>query len=79
MLEKPILKKEITIGGRPMTLETGRLAGQAGGAVYVRYGDTVVLVTATMARYIRTGIDFFLSLWIMKRGFMLWVKSLVDS
>ncbi|NLJ75681.1 MAG: polyribonucleotide nucleotidyltransferase [Peptococcaceae bacterium] len=59
MLEKPILKKEIMIGGRPMILETGRLAGQAGGAVYVRYGDTVVLVTATMARYIRTGIDFF--------------------
>lgn len=59
MLEKPILKKEIVIGGRPMVLETGRLARQAGGAVFVRYGDTAVLVTATMASFIRPGIDFF--------------------
>lgn len=59
MLKKPVLEKEIMIGGRPMILETGRMAGQAGGAVYVRYGDTVVLVTATMASFIRTGIDFF--------------------
>jgi polyribonucleotide nucleotidyltransferase len=42
-----------------MTLETGRLAKQAGGAVFVRYGETAVLVTATMARNIRAGIDFF--------------------
>ncbi|SFR01754.1 polyribonucleotide nucleotidyltransferase [Desulfoscipio geothermicus] len=42
-----------------MTVETGRVAKQAGGAVLVRYGDTVVLVTATMARRIREGIDFF--------------------
>ena len=59
MLEKLVLKREIMIGGRPMTLETGRLARQAGGAVFVRYGDTAVLVTATMANFIRTGIDFF--------------------
>ncbi len=59
MLEKSILKREIVIGGRPMVLETGRLARQAGGAVFVRYGDTAVLVTATMANFIRPGIDFF--------------------
>lgn len=59
MLEKPVLKREIMIGGRPMILETGRLARQSGGAVFVRYGDTAVLVTATMADFIRTGIDFF--------------------
>jgi polyribonucleotide nucleotidyltransferase len=58
MLEKPILKREIVIGGRPMILETGRLARQAGGAVFVRYGDTTVLSTATMAKNIRSGIDF---------------------
>jgi len=59
MSENPVLKREIIIGGRPMILETGRLAKQAGGAVFVRYGDTVVLVTATVAGHIRSGIDFF--------------------
>jgi len=42
-----------------MTLETGRIAGLAGGAVTVRYGDTLVLCTATMARKPRPGMDFF--------------------
>ncbi|TYO97883.1 polyribonucleotide nucleotidyltransferase [Desulfallas thermosapovorans DSM 6562] len=42
-----------------MTIETGRVAKQAGGAVLVRYGDTVVLVNATMAKQPREGIDFF--------------------
>ncbi len=59
MSASPVLTKEIIIGGRPMVLETGRLAKQAGGAVFVRYGDTAVLVTATMASNIRAGIDFF--------------------
>lgn len=59
MSEGSILRREIEIGGRKMVLETGRLARQAGGAVLVRYGDTVTLVTATMARNKREGIDFF--------------------
>lgn len=42
-----------------MQLETGRVAKQAGGAVLVRYGDTVVLVNATMAKKAREGLDFF--------------------
>ncbi len=42
-----------------MSIETGRLAKQAGGAVLVRYGDTVVLVTATRSEELREGIDFF--------------------
>ncbi|MDE3095562.1 MAG: polyribonucleotide nucleotidyltransferase [Chloroflexota bacterium] len=46
-------------GGKPLTIETGRLANLAGGAVTVRYGDTVVLCTATMARRPRPGTDFF--------------------
>jgi len=37
------------IGGRTLTLETGRVAKQAHGAVMVRYGETVVLVTAVTA------------------------------
>jgi polyribonucleotide nucleotidyltransferase len=50
---------ELLVGGRVMTLETGRLAKQANGAVFVRYGDTAVLATATASRQPREGIDFF--------------------
>lgn len=49
----------IDIGGRELSLETGQLAGQANGAVTVRYGETVVLATATMSKKLREGIDFF--------------------
>ncbi|HET7376938.1 MAG TPA: polyribonucleotide nucleotidyltransferase, partial [Anaerolineae bacterium] len=48
-----------TVGRDTITVETGKLANQAGGAVTVRLGDTVVLTTATMARSPREGIDFF--------------------
>jgi polyribonucleotide nucleotidyltransferase len=44
---------------KTFTIETGKLAGQAGGAVTVRQGDTVLLATATMGRSPREGIDFF--------------------
>jgi polyribonucleotide nucleotidyltransferase len=50
---------ERTISGRVLSLETGRLAGQADGSVLVRYGDTVVLVTACATEQPREGIDFF--------------------
>ncbi len=52
-------KFQMEVGGRTLIIETGRLAKQANGAVLVRYGDTVVLVTATMSREPRQGIDFF--------------------
>ena len=42
-----------------LSFETGKLAGQAGGAVVARIGDTVVLVTATAAKQPREGVDFF--------------------
>jgi polyribonucleotide nucleotidyltransferase len=45
--------------GRTLTMETGRLAKQASGAVLMKYGDTVVLVTATVSDEAREGIDFF--------------------
>src|SRR5262245_59374786 len=45
-------------GGRTLTIETGVMAKQADGAVTVRYGDTVVLVTATADRKERVGVDF---------------------
>jgi polyribonucleotide nucleotidyltransferase len=44
---------------RTLSFETGRLAGQAGGAVTVQIGNTIVLVTATGAKSVREGIDFF--------------------
>jgi polyribonucleotide nucleotidyltransferase len=44
---------------RQLSFETGKLAGQADGAVVGRIGDTVVLVTATAARAVREGADFF--------------------
>ncbi|MCL5040146.1 MAG: polyribonucleotide nucleotidyltransferase [Firmicutes bacterium] len=49
----------LELAGRPLTIETGKLAKQANGAVLVRYGDTVVLVTATSSAEPREGIDFF--------------------
>src|SRR3989454_386020 len=47
------------IGGRELSIETGKLAKQADGAVIVRYGETVVLVTACAAKQPREGLDFF--------------------
>ena len=47
------------VGGRPLTIEQGKMAKQANGAVLVRYGDTVVLVTATASTAPREGVDFF--------------------
>ena len=47
------------IGGRTLFLETGRLAKQSDGAVYVQYGDTAVLVAANASKEVREGIDFF--------------------
>ena len=48
-----------TFAGRPLTVETGKLAELANGACLVRYGDTVILATATMAQKPRDGIDYF--------------------
>ncbi len=47
------------LAGRTLSLETGKIAGQANGAVVARYGDTVVLATATSTGRPREGIDFF--------------------
>ncbi|NLS44928.1 MAG: polyribonucleotide nucleotidyltransferase [Firmicutes bacterium] len=50
---------DMILGGRRLSLEVGKVAGQANGSVLVRYGDTVVLVTACMSKEPREGIDFF--------------------
>ncbi len=51
--------QEIEWGGRPLTLETGRIARQADGAILAKYGDTSVLATVVADREPRQGIDFF--------------------
>ena len=50
---------EMQLGGRTLTVETGKLAQMANGACTLRYGDTVVLVTATNSSKPKEGIDFF--------------------
>ena len=52
-------RKELTWGGRPLILETGKIARQADGAVLVSYGETTVLCTAVAQKQPKAGIDFF--------------------
>jgi len=52
-------KVEIEWGGRPLTLETGKIARQADGAVLATYGETVVLATVVSAKEPKPGQDFF--------------------
>ena len=54
-----ISREEIDWGGRPLILETGRIARQADGAVLATYGDTIVLATVVADRSHKAGIDFF--------------------
>jgi polyribonucleotide nucleotidyltransferase len=55
---KAMHRRTLQLGRETLSIETGRLARQADGAVVVRYGDTVVLVTACHAASAREGIDF---------------------
>jgi polyribonucleotide nucleotidyltransferase len=54
-----IINKEVEIGGKLFSIETGRYARQANGAVMVRYGDTMVLVTAVASEDVKDDQDFF--------------------
>jgi polyribonucleotide nucleotidyltransferase len=54
-----IKRKTIDWAGRPLTLETGRIARQADGAVLATYGETVVLATVVYGRAPKPGMDFF--------------------
>ena len=47
------------LAGRTLSVDIGRVAAQANGAAFMRYGDTVVLSTATASEKPREGIDFF--------------------
>lgn len=50
---------ETTLAGRPLVIETGKMAALANGHCLVRYGDTVVMVNVTASRTPREGVDFF--------------------
>lgn len=57
MLTESIFKTQV--GDREITIATGKLAEQAGGAVTYRVGDSVLLATTTMSKHVREGLDFF--------------------
>lgn len=52
------IKKSITTGGKEISIETGKLAKQADGAVVLRMGDTMILATVVAAKDAREGVDF---------------------
>ena len=54
-----VYRKELIWGGRPLVLETGKLARQADGAVLATYGETTVLCTAVAMKTAKSGQDFF--------------------
>jgi len=54
-----IIKKEVEIGGKKLSIESGRFAKQSNGAVMVTYGETMVLVTAVASKKPNTSLDYF--------------------
>ncbi len=54
-----VVRKEVEIGGKILSLETGKLAKQADGSVMVRYGDTMVLATVVASKDVKEGLDYF--------------------
>ena len=59
MAQRKYLKESIKLGKQELTVESGKVAKQADGSVVIRYGDTMVLVTAVSTNTPREGIDFF--------------------
>ena len=65
--------------GRPLVVETGKLAQLASGECMIRYGETAVHCVATISDKPREGVDFFPFRWIMKRSFTPWAESPAPS
>ncbi len=59
MSQKKYLKETIKLGDQELSVETGKVAKQADGSVIIRYGETMLLVTAVSARTAKEGLDFF--------------------
>ncbi len=58
-MTQEVLERSLQVGGRNLSFETGIIGRQAGGAIYARYGDTVISAFATTSSKPREGIDFF--------------------
>ena len=52
------IRESVLLGGKELSIETGKMAKQADGAVLVRYGDSVVMCTAVASKSVREGLDF---------------------
>ena len=52
------IKESVFLGGKELSIETGKMAKQSDAAVVIRYGDSMVLVTAVAAKAAREGVDF---------------------
>jgi polyribonucleotide nucleotidyltransferase len=59
MSKKKYLKESIKLGDGELTIETGKVAKQADGSVVVKFGETMILVTAVSAKTAKEGLDFF--------------------
>src|SRR6478736_4962664 len=59
MSTKKYLKESIKLGSKELVVETGKVAKQADGSVVIKYGETMLLVTAVSARTAKEGLDFF--------------------
>jgi len=59
MTQKKYLKESLKVGDKELIVETGKVAKQADGSVVIRYGDTILLVTAVSGRTAKEGLDFF--------------------
>src|SRR6187397_2443616 len=59
MSKKKYLNESIKLGSKELVVETGKVAKQADGSVVIKYGDTMLLVTAVSARTAKEGLDFF--------------------
>ena len=58
-MKQEVFERSIQVGGRTMTFQTGKIGKQAGGAIFCRYGDTVISAFATASNEPREGISFF--------------------
>lgn len=59
MSQKKYLNESIKLGDKELTVESGKVAKQADGSVIIKYGDTILLVTAVSSTSVREGLDFF--------------------
>ena len=59
MSQRKYLRETIKLGDKDLIVETGKVAKQADGSVVIRYGDTMILVTAVSGRSAKEGLDFF--------------------